>query len=89
MKFNGTAWVNVGMPAFSADRADNTTLAFAPDGTPYVAYPQDGISNTAAVMRYSGGAWKVVGRSAGWASYISLAFSPDGTPYIAATISSA
>jgi len=81
-----TTWGNVGSAGFSAGQADYTSLALAPDGTPYVAYQEYGNSQKATVMRFSGGAWVTVGSagfSAGQADYTSLAFAPDGTPYVA------
>ena len=38
MRYNGSGWVAVGGTGFSAGQADYTSLAFAPDGIPYVAY---------------------------------------------------
>jgi len=38
MKFDGSLWVQVGTPGFSAGQADFTSLAFNSSGTPYVAY---------------------------------------------------
>ena len=66
----------------------NQSLAFAPDGTPYVAYQDKSVANDfrTTVMRYNGVAWENVGIarfSAGQANYQSLSFAPDGTPYVA------
>ncbi|MFG5775617.1 putative Ig domain-containing protein [Comamonas sp. J-3] len=84
----GTAWEAVGSVAFSAGRADYTTLAFGPDGKPYVAYQDAGNGYKATVMRLNaaGTAWEAVGPagfSAGDANFTSLAFGPDGQPYLA------
>jgi len=79
-------WGAVGSAGFSAGRAVYTSLAFAPGGTPYVAYRDEGNWGKAAVMRFDGTAWVAVG-SAGFSArgttYTSLAFAPDGTPYVA------
>ena len=85
MKYSGGAWRVVGSAGISVGRADYTSLAFAPNGTPYVAYTDNGNSGTATVMKYSGGAWSAVGGavSTGLASFTSLAFAPNGTPYLA------
>jgi len=88
MKFNGTAWINVGNPGFSAGDAYSTSLAFAPNGTPYVAYQDGGNSYKATVMMLTGGgAWIDVGApgfSAGVVENTSLSFAPlDGTPHVA------
>jgi hypothetical protein len=79
-------WSGVGTAGFSAGTAYSTSLAFAPDGTPYLAYGDDGHSGKATVMKFSAGIWNVVGGvgfSAGQASSTSLAFAPDGAPYVA------
>ncbi len=80
------AWSIVGSAGFSAGYTPSTSLSFAPDGAPYVAY-QDGVNGSkASVMKYTGSAWTLVG-SAGFsvnqANYPSLAFAPDGAPYVA------
>ena len=79
-------WSAVGSAGFSADTADYTSLAFAPDGTPYVAYQDGGDNFKATVMKFNGSGWGSVGSarfSASSAIYTSLAFAPDGTPYVA------
>jgi hypothetical protein len=85
MKFNGTAWDTVGAAGFSAGGVGYTSLAFAPDGTPYLAYQDYGNSGKATVKKFNGTAWDTVGTasfSAGEAAYTSLAFAPDGKPYV-------
>ena len=80
------AWSTVGSAGFSAGHADYTSLSFAPDGTPYVAYTDYSNSYKATVMKYTGSAWTLVGSagfSAGPADYTSFSFAPDGTPYVA------
>jgi len=52
MKFDGTNWVNIGNPGFSAAEADYTSLAFSPSGQPYVAYSDYGNSYKSTVMKY-------------------------------------
>lgn len=79
-------WGAVGNAGFSADVASFISLAFAPDGTPYVAYSDYGNSGKATMMTFDGMGWGIVGNagfSAGRAINISLAFAPDGTPYVA------
>ncbi len=81
-----TNWKTVGSPGFSAGIAGFTSLAFAPDGVPYLAYEDWGNSGKATVMKYDGSNWVAVGSpgfSAGWVDYTSLAFAPDGVPYLA------
>ncbi|NVN92962.1 MAG: fibronectin type III domain-containing protein [Desulfuromonadales bacterium] len=82
-----TGWASVGNPAFTSSAAWYPSLAFSPDGTPYVAFSYGG-SYKAEVMKYSDEAWSVVGRgefSSGEADHLSLAFSPSGTPYVSYT----
>ncbi|MBF0393082.1 MAG: DUF4347 domain-containing protein, partial [Alphaproteobacteria bacterium] len=90
MKYSSGAWANVGNAGFAGGTAEHISLAVASDGTPYVAFmDKDFMSatiNRATVMKYSGGAWTVVGNaglSAGTASFLSLAIAADGTPYLA------
>ena len=80
-------WNVVGSAGFSAGPVSYTSLAFAPDRTPYVAYRDEGNGGRATVMRYHGG-WQVVGSpafSAGQADCTSLAIAPDGTLHVAYT----
>ena len=79
---NGSVWSVVGTAGFSAGDAVYTSLAFAPDGTPYVAY-KDNDSSEAAVMKFNGTAWVTVGAAGYVAQNESLAIAPDGTPYLA------
>jgi VCBS repeat-containing protein len=66
---------------------EDPRLAFAPDGTPYVAFQSTVVSGKLLVQRYAGGVWSPVGGttglSAGAAYGLQLAFAPDGTPYVA------
>ena len=86
MKFNGTSWVYLGPPGFSADEADYISLAFSPGGVPYVAYQDYGKSMKATVKKFNGTSWENVGPegfSKGPAHYIDLKFSAVGLPYVA------
>ena len=81
-------WGPVGSAGFSAGPANYTSLAFGPDGAPYVAYEDYGNGQKATVMRYDSvsGAWEPVGSagfSAGTVYTTSLAFGPDGAPTVA------
>jgi len=86
MKFDGTAWVNVGTPGFSEYAPAYICLAFSPDGEPYVAYSDGGWQGRATLMKFDGTAWVYVGMP-GFSEWdvanTSLAFSPDGEPYVA------
>lgn len=84
--WNGSdSWDPVGYAGFSADYADDISLAIY--GTmPYVAYTDGGNDDKATVMAFTGGSWQVVGTagfSADYAEYLSLAFDNTGTPYVA------
>jgi len=90
MKFDGTNWVNLGNPGFSAGESNYTSLAFHPlDGEAYVAYSDWENSQKATVMKFDGTNWVDQGNagfSIGKAYYLSLAFSPsDGESYVAYT----
>ncbi|XAH23490.1 IPTL-CTERM sorting domain-containing protein [Xylophilus sp. GW821-FHT01B05] len=88
----GTGWEVVGTAGFSDSRAAYLSLAFSPNGVPYVAY-QDGDATSvlprATVMRWdeASQSWGPVGSprfsEEGLALYTSLGFGPDGTPYLA------
>jgi hypothetical protein len=81
---SANTWKAVGTAGFSDGSADRESLAFAPDGTPYVAYV-DNYSNRATVKKFNGTSWVTVGAvaSVGSTAYESLAFAPDGTLYLA------
>ncbi len=84
--FGAPSWQTVGSAGFSVGTAFNQSLAFAPDGSPYVAYQDGAMSAKTTVMRYDGSNWVTVGSagfSAGTANFQSLAFAPDGSPYVA------
>jgi RHS repeat-associated protein len=93
MEFNGSSWVTVGAAGFSATVAWNGSgaapiaLAFAPNGTPYVAYVDGQDGDTATVMEFNGSSWATVGGASFGSSvgviYVALAFAPNGTPYVA------
>jgi hypothetical protein len=80
-------WLDVGdPPGFSDSGVGSLSLAFAPDGTPHVAFQDQAYSARATVMKFSAGSWSVVGApgfSAGVANSTSLAFAPDGSLYVA------
>ena len=82
MKFNGSTWECVGIPAFSAGNANYITLALD-NAVPYVAYQNE--SNKATVMKFNGSTWESVGTpsfSTNLSSFISIAVY-NGTPYVA------
>jgi hypothetical protein len=52
MKFDGTNWVYLGSPGFSAGTADYTCLAFSSSGQATVAYSDHANINKSTVMKY-------------------------------------
>jgi len=88
MTFDGSSWVNVGIPGFTQSFARNPVIAFSPGGTPYVAYASANatINDAATVMKFDGTSWEFVGIrgfSAGPVDSISLAFDLSGEPWVA------
>jgi hypothetical protein len=87
MKFNGSAWVNVGNPYFSSGPPGWITLAFSSSGQPFVAFGDGGNSYKATVMKFDGTTWVNVGNpgfSMGRADGTSIALnSSDNQPYVA------
>jgi hypothetical protein len=89
MKFDGTQWVNVGIPGFTIVTIGYTSLAFSPvDSLPYVAFAAGCSSSLqATVMKFDGTNWVDFGNegfSPGTACFTSLAFNPvNGQPYVA------
>lgn len=93
-RLNSNNWELVGNPAFpyAIEGGIAFPLAFAPDGTPYLVYPDAANASKATVMKFNGSSWDLVG-SAGFTPVaglaFSLAFAPDGAPYLAYAASSA
>jgi hypothetical protein len=88
MTYDGTDWLYVGNPGFSAWVTWYESLAFSPAGQPYVAFKDDQFQpwGRATVMKFDGTNWVNVGNagfSAGGSWCTSLAFSPSGEPYVA------
>lgn len=82
MRFDGTSWAALGGPGLTTGAAQYTSLAFAPDGTPHLAFQMQ----LARCRRFDGSAWVAVGPaalSAAAASYVSLAVSAAGVPFVA------
>jgi len=85
MKYNGTAWVNVGSPGFAAV---SSTMLFdfaVYNDVPYIAFRNSSNSDKIAVMKYNGTAWVSVGSpaiSTAAGTFPSIAIY-NGTPYVA------
>lgn len=87
MTYDGSRWVPVGSPGFSAGAVQFPSVATDPDGVPYVAY-QDLSSETGGVtvMKFDGSSWVTVGSpgfSAGAAQFVTLQLDNGGVPYVA------
>ncbi len=86
MRFNGSAWENVGTGAISPAGAGDVCMVISATGIPYVAYSDAAQGEKASVMRFIGGKWEFLGTegfTAGGAYFISLALGPSDLPYIA------
>ncbi|MBK8478627.1 MAG: hypothetical protein IPL39_20805 [Opitutaceae bacterium] len=82
----GREWTGVGPERFSPNIAHNPSLTIAPDGRPWVVFPDGGYGNRATVRRFNGTTWELVGApgfSDGAVDPVQLVFAPDGTPYVA------
>jgi hypothetical protein len=87
-RFRVPFWQSLGNPDFSAAQAEYTSLAVAPDGTPYIAYQDGANGGKVTVDRYDHTAkrWIPVGNpgfSDAKANFVSIVIAPDGTPYVA------
>src|SRR6202000_859782 len=84
--FGSAGWAAVGLSGFTSGPANIASLAFSPDGTPYVAFQDYSNSSMLTVMEYNCHAWVTVGSpdfTPGEADNISMAVSPEGLPYVA------
>ena len=85
MKYNGSSWVIVGSPGFSAGMVKNPSIAISESGIPYVIYQDDTNGVKATVMKYNGSTWDAVGGagfSLGVAEYPYIAIDRNGVPYV-------
>lgn len=83
-------WQNVGSAGFSTGAVAFTTLAFSPNGEPYLAFMDGGFSSKSSVKKFDGTSWIDIGNpgfSTGIAYNTSLIFSPSGEPYVAYIVS--
>ena len=101
LRWNGGSWEPVGAGSASGGGiSDNDgesafpSLAFAPDGTPYVAWEDDTAGNFQIyVLRWNGSNWEPVGAGSASAGGVSdnagtsqmpcVALDPSGDPYLA------
>lgn len=85
LKYDGTRWVAVGTPGFSAGSATYVSLALTSAGTPYVAFKDLYNGGKATVMKFTGAGttgWDLVGTagfSTAGADFVSLALTSTGT----------
>jgi hypothetical protein len=78
-------WMNVGNAGFSEGMVFYTSLAFSPDGEPYVVYEDYSNSYKATVKRFDGFSWIDVGPSGftdGEVEFTGLAFTQSGQPIV-------
>ncbi len=84
VKFDGSKWAP--LPDAGNNSPNYRKLAFAPDGTLYMALSDDTVYSKASVMKFDGQKWSYVGKqgfSDASSAFFSLAFKSDGTPFIA------
>lgn len=62
MKFDGTAWQNVGTAGITGSGSDYVSIAVA-NSTPYIAFADGSNGNKLAVMKYTSGSWTYAGTS--------------------------
>jgi hypothetical protein len=85
-KFDGSNWVNVGLPSFTTGITQFTTIAFDGSNTPYITFQDAMQGQKATVMKYNGSTWVNVGAagfSAGVTAFNSIAIDGNGNPYVA------
>jgi len=82
-----SSWSALGSSTISPQYANNESLDFAPDATPYLAWNEASQSYSGTVKRYTPAAdWSLVGSAnftAAFTSFEKLAFAPDGSLYLA------
>lgn len=86
MKFDGSGWINVGPPGFSAGESIMISLAISPDGAPWVAFVDVANQYKARVMKYNGATWENVGSTAvsNWETdWTNLTFNQSGDACLA------
>lgn len=80
-------WVDVGGAGITSTQAENITLVFDREGTPYTVFKDGTKGGKATVLKYVSGSWQYVG-PAGFSTGVihntsSLAFDSHNTPYVA------
>jgi len=85
MKFDGSAWVNVGQAGFTQARSDVISID-TDNGVPWVALEDVMLNSKITVMKFDGGNWSTVGKpgfnSGGMTNVIHLDVE-NGTPFAA------
>ncbi len=86
MKFDGTSWVYVGNPRFSAGRVNWLSFAIDSNNTPVLSYLDFSNAYKTTTMKLNGTNWDPVGIpgfSASFTMSISLAIDSNNIPYVA------
>lgn len=87
VKYDGTAWSNVGAPGFTNPSvAQFTSLAIDGNDVPYMAYMDGMTGNGGSVMKFDGTSWVLVGSAnitGNQMAHTSLALDNNGNPYVA------
>jgi hypothetical protein len=88
MKLSGNKWISVGKAGFTPNSIGKTSLAIAPDGTPYVAYansdPNWGGQSDLVVQKFNGTTWEVLAKTSVHDAIQdpSIAIAADGTVFV-------
>jgi len=83
-KFDGSAWVPVGLPDISTSDADYLCLKIAPDNTPYVGYRDKSAGYKGTVRKFDGSDWTLVGTQGftpEQADFTTIGFDANGSVY--------
>ncbi|MFK5855688.1 MAG: T9SS type A sorting domain-containing protein [Bacteroidota bacterium] len=82
-KYDGTDWINIGLPSFTEEDAPFVSLDISSSGMPYIAFKQN-YSGTLGVMSFDGSDWNQVGTvtSGQTVSDVSLEMI-NNTPFVA------
>jgi hypothetical protein len=86
MKYDGSNWVPVGTPGFTAGMAEQGCITVDANDELYFSFQDAANSNRASVMHFNGSSWVYVGApgfSTGSVTYTSLRADASGTLYCA------
>ena len=85
LKYNGTAWVNVGAADFTPGAANQPRFMFNGTGSLHMVFQDAASSNKISVMRFNGTSWVAVGSlalSGGGGRFPIIDFDAANTPFV-------